>query len=663
MRASLTRRFSIFFLTLGVTITVILGYWAWSAYLALEKNAVIHQQARVLVTVGEFVSELQSVRFQSAVCLEATELDVKEQAWMTLQAMRHKAAVTLSVLQNQLATPKKPLPVHLQTFAQELPHYISLLDHIRSSVDNDALTVQTSMHDISVVTDFLLSGLYARTDQVSINRPIRTLYELTDLQESLGLLRLGGLLRIEGIYHQAEMLRLKQRLDDSLKALGYCDATLRPLMQDQVFPSEAWQTMLSLQDLVLDAGDGNVSDHDTVSTVSADVWVRVLSENIDQVATLRTGVVETLRTELADQQRQSVSQVVVLFVLWFVVTFLLSWLYWVLVVRCFVGGFQFLDVEVMTLKDQDHRAKFMPIRLPVYINSQEFADLVSVLNELYKANYDSAQYTLHQDRLITIGNMAASMAHEINNPIAGIMMNLTYLSELSLEEEPQEIVQESLQEVQRVAKLIKVMLGFSRRSNPSSHQCELTEVLENVLTITQGFVKRHHAQLTHQLTPIAGVRVQADADAITQIVSNLIHNAVQAMADSECKQLTLDARLLKSSQAGQVDQVLVRVADTGTGIPDAIKQKIFDPFFTTKTAGQGTGLGLSICVKLAHDMGAILTLDESYTAGARFLLYLPIAQATPPSTQAVSTVELHPDLAQFDESFVSLNTPPPLRRS
>jgi HPt (histidine-containing phosphotransfer) domain-containing protein len=128
-------------------------------------------------------------------------------------------------------------------------------------------------------------------------------------------------------------------------------------------------------------------------------------------------------------------------------------------------------------------------------------------------------------------------------------------------------------------------------------------------------------KLINKVPDIILPSVYANADAIKQIMINLIMNAAQAMKHKiERPKISLDAYIL-----GSENQVLIRVTDNGLGVPEELHSKIFMPFFTTKPEGEGTGLGLSLAASMANDFGGYLTLDTDYDAGARFLLYIPIA--------------------------------------
>lgn len=237
---------------------------------------------------------------------------------------------------------------------------------------------------------------------------------------------------------------------------------------------------------------------------------------------------------------------------------------------------------------------------------------------------EALQAKLHKDRAFTISKMAQSMAHEINNPIAGIMMHLIYLSEITSKNDLKEVVDETLNEVKRVSKLIKAMLGFNRRLVSNYQYCQLDEAFNQVILKVQDLLKQKNITLVTSLEALRGAQVLSSPDSIKQIILNLINHAVRTMESVTERSITLDASLLTASDTPL--KLLVRVTYTGAGLPEALKQKIFDPFFTTKPADQDSELLISMT--LAEDMGVIFALDETYTQGVRFLLYLPMSKET-----------------------------------
>lgn len=246
--------------------------------------------------------------------------------------------------------------------------------------------------------------------------------------------------------------------------------------------------------------------------------------------------------------------------------------------------------------------------------------------------FGNCHQLLHQERLSTIGNMAAAMAHEINNPIAGIVMNLSYLSDVTESEEYHDVVNETLAEVSRVGRLVKSMLSFSRTSDGQSKPFDLHSVVADTLTMLEPLTKTSGIFLQNDtLASLEGLKVCGDADNLKQVLLNLVTNSVQAMNQADLSQKQIVLSVLKHS----VERVVLTVSDTGTGIPLDIQDKIFDPFFTTKPQGEGTGLGLAICLKLMEDLGGSLSLDKQYQQGARFLITIPLL--TDPSAEIQNT--------------------------
>jgi signal transduction histidine kinase len=231
----------------------------------------------------------------------------------------------------------------------------------------------------------------------------------------------------------------------------------------------------------------------------------------------------------------------------------------------------------------------------------------------------------HQERLMAIGTTVAATAHEINNPIDGVITNLEYIKKLEVSCEVRNVAEESLGELKRIIRLIKAMLVFSRQEvlDKQRRICSVRCVLDEVLLITTPIIKMSSVLFTESESSVDvnHYELDVDADEVKQVLFNLITNAVQSMTAVPVAQrkLLIDCHLLADK-----GQVLIRVTDTGVGVPADLKKKIFEPFFTTKSEGNGTGLGLAISMQLVQNVGGILALDNDYTQGARFLLYLPI---------------------------------------
>ncbi|TXD36634.1 PAS domain S-box protein [Lujinxingia vulgaris] len=264
-----------------------------------------------------------------------------------------------------------------------------------------------------------------------------------------------------------------------------------------------------------------------------------------------------------------------------------------------------------------------------------FSALIRDVSEINAMQQRIAQV----DRLAAVGTLAAGVAHEINNPLAYISSNIVFALE-ALNELPELLamsqaerangtgdrIAELLKELQhsleaaqsgseRVAHIVRDMLSISHRSERTEAEAiDPLEAIEAALRLTR-------AQLNHRITLSTDFKptpsVAADPARLTQIVVNLLVNAVHAVEDLSEERRAITLRLFSRKH-----QVILEVEDRGHGVPEELHERIFDPFFTTKAVGQGTGLGLSLSRSIAHELKGQLRLCPS-ERGARFQLSLP----------------------------------------
>jgi signal transduction histidine kinase len=238
----------------------------------------------------------------------------------------------------------------------------------------------------------------------------------------------------------------------------------------------------------------------------------------------------------------------------------------------------------------------------------------------------------HGDRMATIGTLAASVAHEINNPIAFVSSNLNHLEGITREVEHEEVSQiifECREGVDRVRGIVADLLSMARRSDGFEEPVDLVEVVRSGLGML-AHEARYRARLETQLSPVPPVL--GDARLLGQVVVNLALNAIQAIpeGDPNSNQVTVST----SSENGLVRLV---VRDTGPGIPNDLVPQIFDPFFTTKPKDEGTGLGLAVTHQLVTRYRGSIAVDTD-SSGTTIVVELPQAPAPfcarDPETQA-----------------------------
>jgi PAS domain S-box-containing protein len=217
------------------------------------------------------------------------------------------------------------------------------------------------------------------------------------------------------------------------------------------------------------------------------------------------------------------------------------------------------------------------------------------------------------ERLSSLGELTAGVAHELRNPLAGIKINTQVLARKKDLSDTDRRVLESTQEgVERIQKIVDDMLHFARPKAAHFQEEDINEVIEKSLAILQAKIKKGNLSLVFEKgTGLPRLRI--DIHQIQQVLINLLLNAIQAME----KGGTLTIRTFPYSRTG----VGVEVRDTGVGIPAAHLKKIFDPFFTTKS--EGTGLGLSISMKILDNHRAFLDVESEEGKGSVFTLHFP----------------------------------------
>jgi signal transduction histidine kinase len=221
------------------------------------------------------------------------------------------------------------------------------------------------------------------------------------------------------------------------------------------------------------------------------------------------------------------------------------------------------------------------------------------------------------EKLASIGKLAAGVAHEINNPLGGILNCLYNLRKGTLSVARQEEYWTSMESgVRRVQKIVRQLLDFSQQHEPEFSSVDINRIVEQVLVLTTHLFAPNNIRLDifagHDLPS-----VMVDRHMIEQVLMNLILNAVQAMK----KGGALTIRTSVEEGVCRVD-----VTDTGSGIPASVLPRVFDPFFTTKGEGEGTGLGLSVNLGIMERHGGRILVESEVGKGTTFTLCFPVSR-------------------------------------
>lgn len=228
------------------------------------------------------------------------------------------------------------------------------------------------------------------------------------------------------------------------------------------------------------------------------------------------------------------------------------------------------------------------------------------------------QQLIHASKLAAIGELAAGVAHEINNPATTILSRASFL--LSQDEQRPPSDREDLgaiiSQAQRIAQITRGLLMFSRRQALDITPVRIDRIIEDSLRSVQESLAAHHVSVQKDARADLP-RVLADENSLIRVLENLYRNAIDAMPDGG----TLTVRALAGDSGGR--QLRLEISDTGIGIEGDKLPRVFDPFFTTKTAGKGTGLGLSIVHGIVKEHHGAITVQSQPGAGATFIIILP----------------------------------------
>ncbi len=267
----------------------------------------------------------------------------------------------------------------------------------------------------------------------------------------------------------------------------------------------------------------------------------------------------------------------------------------------------------------------------------------------------------HSEKLAAVGNLAAGVAHEINNPTAAVLANLAYLLEPLTQGEPlpsdaRECLEESFASTKRIGRIVRQLLDAGRVAGGQHARIGPFPVGRAVrAAVANTRVQQQHVEVHVDVAEECWVR--GDEDLVTQVVTNLVVNAAQAIAEARPRgRIDITAR-------AEGERVLLAVADDGPGVPAAAQSRLFEPFFTTKPQGRGTGLGLAVSLGLMRAQGGDLRLATSTSSGSTFVIELPACEAPAahePAAPAPATPRAAMRLLLVDDDPVVLDA---LRRS
>ena len=291
-----------------------------------------------------------------------------------------------------------------------------------------------------------------------------------------------------------------------------------------------------------------------------------------------------------------------------------------------IGVFQMVDeiANRFTLRDQQFAESLATVAGHAIENARLHTHLQQQL-DLLKSTRDRL---MRSEKLAAVGELVASIAHELNNPLAAIVLHAQLLQTSGLPEEFNQDIQQVVAQTRRARKIVQSLLDFSRQRPPERHALQINDLLRSTLDLLNYELYTHNIQVITQFANDVPM-IWADQYQLQQVFVNLIHNARQAMTEAhEQGKLSVFTMVGPSrfvADDPQPRQVLrVIIQDDGNGVPLAMQSRIFDPFFTTKKPGEGTGLGLSVCYGIIAEHDGHIWVESKPGEGARFIVELPI---------------------------------------
>jgi signal transduction histidine kinase len=216
------------------------------------------------------------------------------------------------------------------------------------------------------------------------------------------------------------------------------------------------------------------------------------------------------------------------------------------------------------------------------------------------------------EHLSAIGRLAAGLAHEIKNPLAGIQGAIEVIRDRAVGPFEQDVLSEVLCEVERIDKIVRDLLSYAKPKTPELKPISLEPVTNHLIGLLQESGGRDVNFVVQGKAAARKTLVMGDENYLEQVLMNLLLNSLEAMEQKGTIRIQFET---------EDDTLKVRIHDSGPGVPIGLQDRIFDPFFTTKQSG--TGLGLAICRRIMYEHGGTLTLDSEARRGAAFVMRLP----------------------------------------
>jgi PAS domain S-box-containing protein len=287
------------------------------------------------------------------------------------------------------------------------------------------------------------------------------------------------------------------------------------------------------------------------------------------------------------------------------------------------GRETYAQIEFRSLHAEDDSWRMLRASAaPLFDSNGKITGVVASARDITDSRR-AEQQTAEKEKFAAMGHMMAGAAHELNNPLTAILGVSDLLRERASDDATRRQVEIVLQQARRAAAIVQNLLAFSRPPAQGRTRLRLEQVIQRVLQSHQASLQQKKIKVEFG-APENLPGFDGDAKLLTQVFSNLVANAEQAISGFR------GSGTLRVSLSASDGMVCVSFEDDGPGIPPEAIGKIFDPFFTTKRPGGGSGLGLTICLAVVKEHGGRIAVDSPAGAGATFRIFLPAVSETSP---------------------------------
>ncbi len=267
-----------------------------------------------------------------------------------------------------------------------------------------------------------------------------------------------------------------------------------------------------------------------------------------------------------------------------------------------------MKAQQLHLKNQNRELKNAAAKLLV-----DEAQVIAA----HQRELETREHMIQIEKLSSMGTMVGGVAHEINNPLMGILNYVEYARDKATDSRSKEVLDDALHEINRIKTIVRNMLVFIRADSTNQDSCDVKKTAQQTLALLEGELRRNSVlvemRLADDLPP-----VKCSAGSLQQVLLNLLLNARDAIAEQSEQRITLIGKR-------ENGKVVLLFCDNGPGISPEIVEKIFDPFFTTKPVGKGTGLGLSVSRHLIDEAGGSIQSHEERGYGCCFRILFDAA--------------------------------------